>query len=190
MIKRRRSSQKTIGSWEQNSRGSAATVGKYNRGWRSKRCLDDEDAVSGGEEAALDRDQNMSLAGPSRLAFTSVATVHSPLRVSLARKPPTFATRFVGCSRPTSSFSPSTLTSPYRQLHSTGRALPTPDSMRCILIKDGKGPASNLYMGEEATPQPKAGEVQVKASLVPLFFMTKANVRSKCVLGTSSGGWN
>nr|ADE10065.1 ADH N [Tremella fuciformis] len=34
--------------------------------------------------------------------------------------------------------------------------------MRCILIKDGKGPASNLYLGEEATPQPKAGEAQVK----------------------------
>ncbi|KAK1924033.1 hypothetical protein DB88DRAFT_488907 [Papiliotrema laurentii] len=36
------------------------------------------------------------------------------------------------------------------------------DKMRCILIKDGKGPAENLYLGEEETPLPKQGEVQVK----------------------------
>jgi len=36
--------------------------------------------------------------------------------------------------------------------------------MRCILIKDGKGPAENLYIGEEETPKPKKGEVQVKVS--------------------------
>ncbi|GFZ46841.1 hypothetical protein JCM24511_04061 [Saitozyma sp. JCM 24511] len=34
--------------------------------------------------------------------------------------------------------------------------------MRAVLIKDGKGPADNLYIGEEATPEPKKGEVQVK----------------------------
>jgi NADPH:quinone reductase-like Zn-dependent oxidoreductase len=34
--------------------------------------------------------------------------------------------------------------------------------MRAVLIKEGKGPAENLYLGEEATPEPKKGEVQVK----------------------------
>ncbi|KAK4684914.1 NADPH:quinone reductase, partial [Tremellales sp. Uapishka_1] len=34
--------------------------------------------------------------------------------------------------------------------------------MKAILIKEGKGPAENLYMGEEATPSPKPGEVLVK----------------------------
>ncbi|KLT40592.1 quinone oxidoreductase putative [Cutaneotrichosporon oleaginosum] len=34
--------------------------------------------------------------------------------------------------------------------------------MRCILIKDGKGPVENLYLGEEPTPSPKKGEVLVK----------------------------
>lgn len=34
--------------------------------------------------------------------------------------------------------------------------------MRAVLIKDGKGPAENLYLGEEGTPEPKKGEVQVK----------------------------
>lgn len=37
--------------------------------------------------------------------------------------------------------------------------------MRAILIKDGKGPADNLYIGEEPTPEPKAGEVQVKVGV-------------------------
>ncbi|WWC94496.1 hypothetical protein V866_001342 [Kwoniella sp. B9012] len=35
--------------------------------------------------------------------------------------------------------------------------------MKCILIKDGTGPADNLYMGEEKTPEPGKGEVLVKA---------------------------
>jgi len=34
--------------------------------------------------------------------------------------------------------------------------------MRCVLIKDGKGPADNLYLGEEETPEPNKGEVLVK----------------------------
>jgi hypothetical protein len=38
--------------------------------------------------------------------------------------------------------------------------------MRCILIKDGKGPADNLYMGEEETPAPKQGEVQIKIKVI------------------------
>lgn len=37
--------------------------------------------------------------------------------------------------------------------------------MRAILIKDGTGPADNLYIGEEATPEPADGQVQVKVSL-------------------------
>ncbi|RSH86759.1 uncharacterized protein EHS24_005031 [Apiotrichum porosum] len=34
--------------------------------------------------------------------------------------------------------------------------------MKCVLVKDGQGPVENLYIGEEATPEPKAGEVQIK----------------------------
>lgn len=34
--------------------------------------------------------------------------------------------------------------------------------MKAILIKDGKGPADNLYIGEEETPSPGQGQVQVK----------------------------
>lgn len=36
------------------------------------------------------------------------------------------------------------------------------ENMRCVLIKDGKGPVENLYLGEEATPSPQKGEVLVK----------------------------
>ncbi len=39
--------------------------------------------------------------------------------------------------------------------------------MKAILVKDGKGPAENLYMGEEETPLPKEGQVQVKVSRSP-----------------------
>jgi NADPH:quinone reductase-like Zn-dependent oxidoreductase len=34
--------------------------------------------------------------------------------------------------------------------------------MKCILVKGSKGPADNLYMGEEEVPKPKEGEVLVK----------------------------
>ncbi|TEB22763.1 quinone oxidoreductase putative [Coprinellus micaceus] len=34
--------------------------------------------------------------------------------------------------------------------------------MKAVLIKDGKGPAENLYIGEVDTPSPAAGEVLVK----------------------------
>ena len=34
--------------------------------------------------------------------------------------------------------------------------------MKAILIKDGKGPAENLYLGEEETPSPQKGQVQIK----------------------------
>lgn len=44
------------------------------------------------------------------------------------------------------------------------RAMSTsiPEKMKCILIKDGKGSAENLYMGEEKTPSLEAGQVLVK----------------------------
>lgn len=35
-------------------------------------------------------------------------------------------------------------------------------NMKAILVKDGKGPAENLYLGEEETPLPQKGQVQVK----------------------------
>ena len=34
--------------------------------------------------------------------------------------------------------------------------------MRAVLIKDGKGPAENLYIGEAPKPTPAAGEVLVQ----------------------------
>lgn len=34
--------------------------------------------------------------------------------------------------------------------------------MRAVLIKDGKGPVENLYIGETSTPEVKATEVLVK----------------------------
>ena len=34
--------------------------------------------------------------------------------------------------------------------------------MRAVLVKDGKGPLENLYIGEAATPKPADGEVVVK----------------------------
>ncbi|KAJ9123092.1 hypothetical protein QFC22_001282 [Naganishia vaughanmartiniae] len=37
-----------------------------------------------------------------------------------------------------------------------------PEKMKCILIKDGKGPAENLYMGEEKIPSLEPGQVLVK----------------------------
>ncbi|WWC69953.1 uncharacterized protein I206_103897 [Kwoniella pini CBS 10737] len=40
--------------------------------------------------------------------------------------------------------------------------------MKCILIKDGTGPADNLYLGEEKTPEPGKGEASVKLTLSPL----------------------
>lgn len=38
-------------------------------------------------------------------------------------------------------------------------------TMRAVLIKDGKGPLENLYIGETNKPIPKAGEVLVKVGL-------------------------
>jgi NADPH:quinone reductase-like Zn-dependent oxidoreductase len=41
--------------------------------------------------------------------------------------------------------------------------------MKAVLIKDGKGPAENLYIGEVDTPSPAAGEVLVKVSLTAVL---------------------
>jgi hypothetical protein len=38
--------------------------------------------------------------------------------------------------------------------------------MKAVLIKDGKGPVENLYLGEEGTPEPEEGQVQVKVRLI------------------------
>jgi NADPH:quinone reductase-like Zn-dependent oxidoreductase len=38
--------------------------------------------------------------------------------------------------------------------------------MRAVLIKDGKGPVENLYIGEAPKPKPSAGQVLVKACLI------------------------
>jgi hypothetical protein len=47
---------------------------------------------------------------------------------------------------------------------STFRYTQAPSKMRAVLIKDGKGPVENLYLGEEATPEPEEGQVQVQVS--------------------------
>lgn len=38
--------------------------------------------------------------------------------------------------------------------------------MRAVLIKDGKGPVENLFIGEAPKPKPGAGQVLVKACLI------------------------
>lgn len=38
------------------------------------------------------------------------------------------------------------------------------ETMRAVLIKDGKGPVENLYLGEAPKPTPKQNEVLVKVS--------------------------
>lgn len=40
--------------------------------------------------------------------------------------------------------------------------------MRAVLIKDGKGPIENLYIGETATPVMKSKEVLVKVRTAEL----------------------
>jgi len=53
----------------------------------------------------------------------------------------------------------------YFSSSSTFRYTHAPSKMRAVLIKDGKGPVENLYLGEEATPEPEEGQVQVQVSL-------------------------
>jgi NADPH:quinone reductase-like Zn-dependent oxidoreductase len=51
--------------------------------------------------------------------------------------------------------------------------------MRAVLIKDGKGPVENLYLGEEATPEPEEGQVQVQVSSSRLVVELELTCRSK-----------
>ena len=39
--------------------------------------------------------------------------------------------------------------------------------MRAVLIKNGKGPIENLYVGDTERPLPKEGQVLVKVSAPP-----------------------
>ena len=55
---------------------------------------------------------------------------------------------------------------------STFRYTHAPSKMRAVLIKDGKGPVENLYLGEEATPEPEEGQVQVQVSYISLIVLT------------------
>ncbi|ODN76959.1 hypothetical protein, variant [Cryptococcus amylolentus CBS 6039] len=51
------------------------------------------------------------------------------------------------------------------RLHSFSTTARTPQltrTMKAILIKGGTGPADSLYLGQEPTPEPSKGEVQVK----------------------------
>jgi hypothetical protein len=52
------------------------------------------------------------------------------------------------------------------------------EKMRAILIKDGKGPVENLYIGETATPVVKSQEVLVKVRTAEL--RTYAPLTSQC----------
>jgi hypothetical protein len=69
----------------------------------------------------------------------------------------TYRAPLLNLSRPAIHFS-STSTFRYQQV---------PSKMRAVLIKDGKGPVENLYLGEEATPEPEQGQVQVQVNLIP-----------------------
>ncbi len=56
-----------------------------------------------------------------------------------------------------------------------------PEKMKCILIKDGKGPAENMYMGEEAVPKSKDGEVLVKVTnFNDLMGMRERELTRRC----------
>ena len=53
---------------------------------------------------------------------------------------------------------------PYSHIQRRIMSTQVPERMKCILVKDGKGPAENLYLGEEPVPKAKEGEVLVKVS--------------------------
>lgn len=52
--------------------------------------------------------------------------------------------------------------------------------MRAVLIKDGKGPIENLYVGEIERPVPKEGQVLVKVSAPAMrsSYVTHGALRS------------
>ena len=53
-------------------------------------------------------------------------------------------------------------------------------TMRAVLIKDGKGPIENLYVGEIERPVPKEGQVLVKVSAPAMrsSYVTHGALRS------------
>jgi hypothetical protein len=51
------------------------------------------------------------------------------------------------------------------------------EKMRAILIKDGKGPVDNLYIGETATPVVKSQEVQVKVRTASHTRLSRHNAQ-------------
>lgn len=53
--------------------------------------------------------------------------------------------------------------------------------MKAVLIKDGKGPAENLYLGDVSKPDPRHGEVLVKV------YRSSSNVSADLVVNVHSG---
>ena len=43
-------------------------------------------------------------------------------------------------------------------------------TMRAVLIKDGKGPVENLYIGETSIPTLQPGQVLVKVGLISVSY--------------------
>lgn len=67
------------------------------------------------------------------------------------------ATRYA----PASALATHAFAQPIRSFVTTPRTM-AEGNMKCVLIKDGKGPVENLYIGEEPIPQPKEDEIQVE----------------------------
>jgi hypothetical protein len=66
--------------------------------------------------------------------------------------------------------------------------------MRAILVKDGKGPLENLYIGETAMPTLKSHEVLVKACIIAELRDSvpshhHAQITSDCGVWTESHGY-
>lgn len=85
----------------------------------------------------------------------SSTTVRALARTRIASKTPQ-APRI----SPVSALAPRALTQSLRPFSTTLRNME--GNMKCVLIKDGKGPAENLYIGEEPVPQPQGDEIQVE----------------------------
>ena len=58
-------------------------------------------------------------------------------------------------------------------------------TMRAVLIKDGKGPIENLFVGETEKPVPKPGEVLVKVRLSMPVSLDCASLALTCILHRS-----
>ena len=55
-------------------------------------------------------------------------------------------------------------------------------TMKAVLIKDGKGPIENLYVGETEKPVPEAGQVLVKVRLSMSVTLDRASLTMTCIL--------